>query len=425
MQLPTRSLYISMRATRIAIVAFTIIQAPIAYGLQPTENDASTGPAMPFRAPYVPATLREVLQDVPSASNPQVLRMRELKDSLAAHPNDLQNAVQLSSAYVDFGRQIGDAHYAGYAEAVISPWLKGAMPPVSALVVHAVILQYEHQFEPARAELQRAVARDPNNQQAWLTMSFIEMTQGHYEEARKSCQHLGGRDALSTEIVCLATVKSFNGDAQSAKQILTSIAGTMKGANAPLAAWILGLRAEVAGRLGESDQENRFYRDALSFAPEDDFLLVAYADFLLDQNRPKEVLDLLANQTQSDSAFLRIALAQQALKSPQLTKYTWIMSARFEALTLRGSSLYDREQSRFVLHMLHDPQTALELAQGDWKQQRAPWDVRVFLEAALAANEPQAAAEVLAFLDRTHLQDPTIEQLAAKVRAQLLAGAPR
>lgn len=422
---PPRSLYVCMRASRIAIVAFSILQQPIVYGLQPAENDASGSPSIPYRAPYVPKALKEVLQDVPSGSNPQVLRMRELKDSLALRPNDLQNAVQLSSAYVDFGRQIGDAHYAGYAEAVISPWLKEAMPPVSVLVVHAVILQYEHQFEPARAELQRAVARDPHNQQAWLTLSFIEMTQGRYEEAQKSCQHLRGRDALSTELVCLATVKSLNGDAQSAKQILNSIGGTTKGANAALAAWILGLRAEVAGRLGESDQENGFYRDAISFAPEDDFLLVAYADFLLDQNRPKEVLSLLVNQTQSDSAFLRIALAQQALNSPQLPKYTWIMSARFEALTLRGSSLYDREHSRFVLHLLHDPQTALELAQGDWKQQRAPWDVRVFLEAALAADKPQAAAEVMAFLERTHLQDPTIEQLAAKVRAQLPAGASR
>ena len=121
------------------------------------------------------------------------------------------------------------------------------------------------------------------------------------------------------------------------------------------------------------------------------------------------MLTLLANSSQSDTAFLRLALAKAALQSPDLPLYTWIMGARFAALAQRGSDYFGREQVRFALYLQHDPQTALDMAKRNWEVQRAPWDARVFLEAAAAARQPRAAAPVLAFLQKTKLQDPVIE----------------
>jgi Tfp pilus assembly protein PilF len=207
--------------------------------------------------------------------------------------------------------------------------------------------------------------------------------------------------------------------------LLTQIEGDAPNLSAPFKAWVQGLLAESAERLGDWAQAEAHYRKALGYTPEDNFLLVAYADFLLDRSRPEQVLDLLADHSQSDTAFLRIALAQAALGSPELTRSTWIMAARFEALAQRGSDYYGREQVRFALHLQHDPQAALELAQRNWQMQRAAWDARVFLEAAQAANQPQAAAPVLTFLAQTKLQDPIIEPLARQLRAQLKNGTSR
>ena len=130
---------------------------------------------------------------------------------------------------------------------------------------------------------------------------------------------------------------------------------------------------------------------------------------------------------ESDTAFLRLALAQAALRSPDAPRYTWIMAARFAAYTQRGSDYYGREQVRFALYLQHDRQRALALAQRNWEAQRAPWDARVLLEAARAAGQPQAAAPVLAFLQQTKLQDPVIEPIARDLQAQLrrnVAAAP-
>jgi Tfp pilus assembly protein PilF len=184
-------------------------------------------------------------------------------------------------------------------------------------------------------------------------------------------------------------------------------------------AWIDGLLAEAAERLGDWPLAEQKYRAALKLLPRDNFLLVAYADFLLDRGRPEEVLELLADSAQSDTAYLRLALARAALHKPDANRYAWTMAARFEALAQRGDDFFGREQARFALDLQHDPATALDLARRNWQVQRAPWDARVLLQAALAAREPLAAQDTLEFLAKTRLQDPIIEPLARQLRAQL------
>jgi Tfp pilus assembly protein PilF len=382
-------------------------------------------PAAPYRAPYLPSADAEILQQVPAASDPKVGEMGMLRLQLNASPADLPTADRLARVYIDFGRQLGDAHYAGYAEAVIAPWLKAKPPPARVLVLQATILQFRHQFSDARDLLQEALKQDPRDAQAWLTRATLDMVQGDYAGAKDDCSHVARDGGFVLGIACAGNLRSYLGQAQQSMALLTQIEGDAPNLSAPFKAWVQGLLAETAERLGDWAQAEAHYRKALGYTPEDNFLLVAYADFLLDRNRPEQVLDLLADHSQSDTAFLRIALAQAALGSPELARSTWIMAARFEALAQRGSDYYGREQVRFALHLQHDPQAALELAQRNWQMQRAPWDARVFLEAAQAAHQPQAAAPVLTFLAQTKLQDPIIEPLAWQLRAQLKNGTSR
>jgi len=292
-------------------------------------------------------------------------------------------------------------------------------------VLQATILQFRHQFPDARSLLQQALKQDPRNAQAWLTLATLDMVQGDYAAAKDDCGQVARDGGFVLGIACTGNLRSYLGQAQQSMALLTQIEGDAPNLSAPFKAWVQGLLAESAERLGDWPRAEAHYRKALGYTPEDNFLLVAYADFLLDRNRPEQALDLLADHSQSDTAFLRIALAQAAIGSPELVRSTWIMAARFEALAQRGSDYYGREQVRFALHLQHDPQAALELARRNWMMQRAPWDARVLLEAADAANEPQAAAPVLTFLEQTKLQDPIIEPLAQQLRAQLKNGTSR
>ena len=378
-----------------------------------------TGPAAAFRAPYVPLADGEVLQDVPSTADPAVVEMQTLRRAFDAAPHSLAAAKQLADAYIDYSRQIGDAHYAGYAEAVIKPWFDATPPPAAALVTQATILQYRHQFKEARALLQKALQSEPRERQAWLTLATLDMVQGDYKTAALDCAQVTNTAGVDLGLGCSGNLRSYIGQARQSLAILQQVALKSSAAPASYQAWVQGLIAESAERLGDWPLAETHYRNALRLLPEDNFLLVAYADFLLDRGRPAEVLPLLAAHGQSDTAFLRLALAQQALHGEQAQRYAWVMAARFEALRLRGSDYFGREESRFALQLQHDPQTALDMALRNWEVQRAPWDARVVLEAAAAARQPRAAVPVLDFLQKTRLEDPLLEPLAKELRAQL------
>jgi tetratricopeptide (TPR) repeat protein len=378
---------------------------------------ASAAPDQPYRAPYLPTADAEVLQQVPAATDPKVREMRALRVRLDAQPHDLGRVIALATAYIGYGRQIGDAHYAGYAEAVLAPWLSQKPPPLAVLDAYATILQYRHQFQDARARLQEVLHRDPKDPQALLTLATLDMVQGDYAAASRGCAQVATAAGYEFGIACSASVLSCVGRAQQGMTMLTLIEGTGASLTDTFKAWVEGLMAEGAERVGDWAQAETHYRQALSQTPQDNFLLVAYADFLLDRGRPQEVLTLLADHAQSDTAFLRLALAQSALHSPDLPRYVWIMSARFEALVQRGSDYFGREQARFALQLQHDPQTALQLARQNWTVQREPWDTRILLESALAAHQPEAAAAALAFVARSKLQDPAIDALVKQFGA--------
>jgi tetratricopeptide (TPR) repeat protein len=391
----------------------------------PTSDSSVASP--PYRAPYTPTHDDEILQQVPATSDPQVRQIRMLRSKLGHDPTNFSVADSLARAYIDFGRQLGDAHFAGYAEAVLTPWLQSPSPPVDALVDFATILQYRHQFAEAREQLKKALQENAHSAQAWLTLATVDMVQGDYPTATSDCSQVAVSGGFQLGMACVGNLRSYLGQAQQSLVLLKQLAGDSPTIPAAFKAWVQGLLAETSERLGNWDQAETYYRKALSFTPEDNFLLVAYADFLLDRNRPAEVLPLLRDSAQSDTAFLRLALAKAALHSPDVGLYTWIMGARFEALAQRGSDYFGREQVRFALHLQHNPQGALDLAQRNWQIQRAPWDARVFLEAAQAAGQPRTAEPVLAFLRATKLQDPMIEPLAQQLQTQLAArqgGAP-
>ncbi|HWU69405.1 MAG TPA: hypothetical protein VN046_11030 [Stenotrophobium sp.] len=110
-------------------------------------------------------------------------------------------------------------------------------------------------------------------------------------------------------------------------------------------------------------------------------------------------------------------LAEARLKLPQADADIQEMAQRFRDLELRGdTTLYAREQARFVLVLQHDPARALKIAEQDWTIQRAPEDIRIYLETALASDTPEAAQPALDLLEQTKLEYPRVRALAAAVR---------
>lgn len=367
-------------------------------------------------APYIPSSGQQVVETLPRRGDPVQQELRRLRSQLAARPNDLALATTLAQRYIALARSETDPRYLGYAQAVLGPWWWLASPPPQVRLLRATLLQSTHQFNPALDDLKAVLAADPNNPQAWLTRATVQTVQGDYAGATNSCARLSN---LSTELVtitCIANIGTVTGRALKSEQLLDLTLERSANAPAEMQVWAMTLLAEMAQRRDDHVVAEARYKRALEMSPRDSYLLGAYADFLLERQRPREVLAMLDNQTRIDALLLRRALALQQLGDQRqaLAANVKELAARFDAAMQRGDTVHQREQARFELKLRHDPATALTLARKNWDVQKEPADIRIYLEAALQARD--AARPVLDWVALNHTEDAAATRLIARLK---------
>jgi Tfp pilus assembly protein PilF len=368
-------------------------------------------------APYRPQSDQQVLEKLPArAADPRMRELSELRRAWQSKPQDLDVAVRLARRYYEQVAAEGDPRYIGYAQAALAPWWNLPDPPVAARVMRAIILQFGHQFDAARADLAAAVKQDPANAEAWAWSAAIDMVQARYPEARAACQQLTQHASSLIGTTCVAYVDSVTGRASVAAESIRSALRENPKASAGELLWVLTRLAEIEDRLGDSSRAEETYRRALGLQLDDGYLLAAYADFLLDRGRPAEVLVLLKDSTRSDVLLLRLALAAKALNAPTLAGWEHDLAARFDAATLRVDKLHQKEEARFALGVQGQASKALALARENYALQREPADARVLLEAALAAGQPTAAEPVLQWMAASGIESAALSTLARKLK---------
>jgi len=350
-------------------------------------------------------------------SDPVARELKQLRADLAANPRGRATAVRLAERYFALANAEGDPRYVGYAEAALKPWWDLPAPPLDALVMRAILKQYSHDFSGAMHDLAAATREDPENSRAWSWRAAIDMVQADYEAARKDCLALANIESDLYAVGCMAYLDGTTGKAASAYRTLSAALARETDISPGLKVWALTRLAEMSLRMGNAKQAEEHFRAAYFEPINDQFLLAAYADFLLDRGRPDEVIPLLVDWVRSDILLLRLALAEKALKRPKAGEHIEALRSRFDAAALRGDKLHQQEEARFNLYLLGNGQKALALAQENWKLQREPRDARVLLEAALAMKDPGAAQGALDWLDRSGHEDPGLRATAQRLRA--------
>lgn len=370
-------------------------------------------------APYAPVADAEVLERLPIAAvDPASRRLNDLQAQLKEQPADVGRAVKVAELFIAQGRSSGDPRFYGYAQAALQAWWERPDPPLAVRVLRATIRQHDHDFTAALADLDAAVAIDPNHAQAWLTRAVVLQVRGELTQAKESCLHLLQVAPPLVTSTCINNADSLRGQGQRSYQALRRMLSQTAGsADNQARAWALTVLAEIAARNGDGGAAEAHFRQALEVSPGDTYLLAAFADFLLDRGRALEVRDLLASRTDIDALLLRLTLAEQQLAAPESDEHVRSLVERFAAARLRGDAVHQREEARFLLSLRHQPGAALELARANWRVQREPSDARLLLEAALAAGDPSAAQPVLDYLRDNRLEDVQLARLLAQLGA--------
>ena len=364
-------------------------------------------------APYIPSSGKQVIETLPRRGDPVRQQLRSLRAELNAKPTDVALATSVAQRYIALGRSETDPRYLGYAQAALAPWWTQAAPPPQVRLLRATLLQSTHQFGPALADLKGVLAAQPDNAQAWLTQATVQTVQGDYDGATASCAHLSNLSIELITVTCIANVGTVTGRSVKSEQLLDLT--LERSANAPeeLKEWALTLLAEMAQRRGNAAVAEARYKRALAMAPNDSYLLGAYADFLLEQKRAGEVLTLLRDQSRIDALLLRRALAlqQQGGQEKALAADIKELASRFDAAALRGDTVHQREQARFELLLRRDVPTALALAKKNWAVQKEPADIRIYLEAAVMARDAVSAKPVIDWVTRHKIEDVAAQRL--------------
>ncbi len=367
-----------------------------------------------FCAPFVPASDSVVLERLRSGPVDKATReLRQLRRDWEQSPQDVRLATVLARRLITKSRETSDPRYLGQAESALAAWWNADDAPVEVLVLRATIRQSTHHFAPALADLDRVLALDPRNAQAWLTRATILQVMGDYSEARRACEPLNKLTGELISVTCLSGVRSLTGDAAGAYQVVNELLPRAANASANERIWAVTLLAEIAVRLGRNADAETHFKTALALEERDPYLLGAYADFLLDQKQPRRVIELLKDETRADSLLLRLALAENAVGDAKARAHIDLLQARFEASAQRGDTVHQREEARFQLHLIGDQAKALKLATENFSVQREPADVRILLEAALAARDKNARHRVEQFVRTNKLEDAQVEQMLA------------
>ncbi len=367
-------------------------------------------------APRVPASDDAVLERLPFRPNDPIAReMSDLRKMLQRDPRDQAAALKLAQRYYGLVAEEGDPRYIGYAQAALAPWWAMPEPPVEIQVMRASLAQFNHDFSGAIKDLDSVIVRYPGHAQARALRATIHIVQARYAQARADCQALHG---LTDEVIatgCLAMVDGLTGKAQPAYDTLLESLNRHPDASPGERLWVLLRLAEISQRIGKLKIAEQHFKQAVALDIPDTFLLAEYADLLMDQKRAAEVVALLKDRTRSDVLLLRLVFAERMLKSPDAPTLQATLAARYAAAQLRGDTVHQQEEARFVLAIGGDPDKALDLALKNWTVQLEPRDARIVLEAALAARKPAAAQPVLTWLSDSRNEDTVLLALASKV----------
>lgn len=366
---------------------------------------------------HIPKDDSEILERLPVATGERS-RFRELRSQLADNQGDYSFALTLAREYITAGRTNSDPRYFGYAEAILKPWVGSQNSVPEALVLRATILQNRHDFPSALADLKTALSLNPRLSQAWLTLAGIYEVQGNYPSALRSCMALARFSSSLTTTICVNSALSLSGQAKTSYEQLVSSVSTRESGNPEEMTWAYTVLAELAERLNLAKEANAWYQKANSQGHRSVYLLSSYADFLLDQNRPAEVLEILQDESKADTLLLCLTLAEKRLQHKDFTQHVELIKARIAAAKARGETVHQGDEARFTLHVLQDAQTALKLAIDNWAVQKEPRDARILMETAISAKNIEAARSVIKFLAQTHLEDAHLEALVNKVTGQ-------
>ncbi len=325
----------------------------------------------------------------------------------ATSATDAASAVRQAEAYLRLARATNDARYFGRAEAAIRPWDSGTRVPPGIDLLAADLAQQRHEFSIARQRLDRILANDSRNVEAWIKRANVGLLMGDAASARRDCIGALQAGAALPGTVCLATAMTGPASLERARRLLAAL--PLDGTTADLARWRLLTEADLALRAGDEPAALGLLEKAHALDPAHEETRTKLAELLLERASFARAQALARAPGPSLARQLVALRAAEALRDAQAPALRAGLEAAFALARRRGETPHDREEAGFALHVDHDAARSLVLAQRNFARQKDTADLRLLAEAARAASSASALESLRAWMRTTGFQDRVVD----------------
>ncbi len=353
----------------------------------------------------------EVLLVLQSRSASESSRERDLKTRVQAFPNDIESVATLVQLYIERSRSESDPRYLGYAQHLLKPWWQKPAPPPPIQRLRAILLQGQHRFGESMNDLNALLERYPGDAQSLLTRATVHQVLGNYQAALPDCLNLS-RYAPIPGVACAASILSLTGRVTDAQALMARIKPRLETESVSIRQWILTLQGEIAARGDQAAQAEQYYKLALNESMRSSYLLREYSQFLLHQNRAKEALGLLRDETYDDSLLLHAAIAANRIGDDRRrAEYLALIETRLRNAMLRGSTDHYYLAGRFALELEDLPVKAFQFSQLNWQNSKETRDTELYAAAAVAIGNQPAIEEIRHWMSIQNAVLPNVSEL--------------
>lgn len=334
----------------------------------------------------------------------------QLKEIAAGDPSDARAATALASFYLEQARLLAEPRLLGAARDVLAPWWNIRQPPLNVRMLRATILQSDHEFDLALADLNSVLREEPKHAQAWLTKATILAVTGEYEQARTASLPLFSLASPLVAMACGTSITSMNGDLAGSYALLSATLQQDDGDPPEIRAWAWTILAEIAVRSGQHAEAAEYFETAIELNHRDPYLLGQAADFFLSQGQPEKAIEVLGPDPLGVEAMVLHLLALK-----DLDKDVWDRERALDHYfrhAIHSDHPAGRAHARFLLDVKEDPAAALTAAIENWSNQREAADSIILLRAAKAANDKKVFSSTQTWLAGKKTEDVRIERLS-------------
>ncbi|PUE62717.1 hypothetical protein B9Z45_02585 [Limnohabitans sp. 2KL-17] len=349
--------------------------------------------------------------------------LRALDQAWRAQPKNLDASLAYARAVFTLGLTEGDLRWFGSAKAALTPWWQATDLPAEGYFLRGLVKQGFHEFDAGLQDIQQAIAKEPRRAEFWSWRFALHLLLADMTAARQDTEEIARLFDMQEAHVYRAVLLYRTGQAQPAVDLLNTAIREAYFQDPSSQDW-LGFHLGEAHRVaGQSDKAIAAWDKQLKVNPKSHLLRLSLAELLNQQGKYRQAktialgnADKLGTSTITDALLMQALLASRGLKDPDEPQLAKQMADRLQSQALRKESLIERPKLIYLIAYGQDPAAGLALSIDNWQLQKEPPDALLFIQAALAVNQPRAAEPVVQWAEQTGYTDPPLKRLVEQLK---------